>query len=180
MKIHSIHKSITSLLLCGFLAACASSSNQLDMAALEGAEIFNFRAPEEKVLSSGQPTVSQLGIAARSGVKHVINLRAPGEQDEFDEAEVVESLGMEYYSIPVAGGAGVTPENAASLQALLERFEGEPVLVHCASGNRVGGLMALSAFADGANADSAIAEGQRWGLTSENLEAAVRRNISNN
>lgn len=179
MKTHSNQKLVFSLLVCAFLAACASST-QLDLAALQGAEINNFRAPEAEVLSSGQPTVSQLGIASRAGVKHVISLRTAGEEVGFDEAQVVESLGMEFHSIPVAGGGGVTADNAASLQALLASFGGEPVLVHCATGNRVGGLFAVNAHAEGASVDAAIAEGARWGMTSERLQEVVRENLSNN
>ena len=150
------------------------------MAALNNAEINNFRAPEGLVLSTGQPTVSQLGIASRAGVKHVINLRSPQEDVAFNESEVVESLGMDYHSIPVAGGAGVNAENAASLQRLLDRFDGEPVLIHCATGNRVGALMAMSAAANGANIETAIAEGARWGMTSERLQEVVRGNLAEN
>lgn len=178
MRIHSTPKLYLSLILCSLLAACVSS-NQLDVADLEGAEIFNFRAPAGNVVASGQPTPSQLGVAARAGVKHVINLRAPGEEINFDESGVVNSLGMQYHNIPVAGGAGVNEENAASLQALLDSFGGEPVLVHCASSNRVGALMALSANAGGASVDDAIAEGVRWGLSSERLTEVVRNNLSN-
>ena len=167
------------LLFSVMLGACATT-NDLDIAALENAEINNFRSPAGAVLSSGQPTVSQLGIASRAGVKHIINLRTPGEEVDFVEGEVVESLGMNYYSIPVAGGAGVNAENAASLQSLLDRFDGEPVLIHCATGNRVGALMAMSAAAGGASIDSAIAEGARWGMTSEGLQGVVRGNLSGN
>ena len=161
------------------LAACASTP-AFDLDAVQAAEINNFRAPEGTTLSSGQPTVAQLGIAARAGVKHVINLRAPGEDVAFDESEVVESLGMDYYNIPVAGGGGITAENAQALADLLARIDGEPVIVHCATGNRVGGLMAFSAFADGASVDAAIDEGARWGMTSERLQQLVRDNLSDN
>lgn len=178
MRTVSHFKLYLSLLLCGLLAACATTTD-LDMAALQSAEINNFRAPSGEVLSSGQPTVSQLGIASRAGVKHVINLRTPQENVDFDESEVVESLGMEYHSIPVAGGGGINADNAASLQALLARFDGEPVLIHCATGNRVGGLFAVAAHAEGASVDSAIAEGARWGMTSERLQDLVRENLGN-
>lgn len=162
-----------------FLAACASN-NSLDVAALEQAEITNLRTPSASVLSSGQPSLSQLGIASRAGIKHVINLRTADEDVEFDEESVVESLGMEYHSIPVAGGAGVNAENAASLQQLLDRFDGEPILIHCASGNRVGALMAISAFANGEDVEDAVTEGARWGMTSERLQELVRNNLGNN
>lgn len=163
----------------GLLAACASTP-AFDLEAVQAAEIVNLRAPEGATLSSGQPTVAQLGIAARSGVRHVINLRTAGEEVPFNESEVVDSLGMKYYSIPVAGGAGITAENAKALAEILADLDGEPVLVHCATGNRVGGLMAFSAFADGAGVDAAISEGARWGMTSERLQEVVRGNLTGN
>jgi uncharacterized protein (TIGR01244 family) len=147
---------------------------------IQAAEIFNLRAPEPIVLSSGQPTQEQLGVIASSGVRHVINLRTPQEEIDFTESAVVESLGMTYYSIPVAGGGGINAENAQTLQQILAQLDGEPVLIHCASGNRVGGLMAVSAFAGGASLESAMAEGQRWGMTSERTQEAVRGNLSGN
>ncbi len=172
-------RTMFSLLLVVVLAACAST-RELNVQMLQDAEINNFRAPESSVVSSGQPTVSQLGIAARAGVRHVINLRTEVEEVDFNESEVVDSLGMEYHSIPIAGGAGVTAENAATLQALLERLDGEPVLVHCATSNRVGGLMALTAHAEGASINEALSEGARWGLTSQRLQQLVRENLSEN
>ena len=159
------------------LAACSGSAG-FDLAALQNLNINNFRAPQGATLSTGQPTAAQLDSAARAGVKHVINLRTAGEEVAFNEAEVVESLGMRYYSIPVAGGGGINADNASALSRILSDIEGEPVIVHCATGNRVGGLMAFSALADGASIDEAIAEGERWGMTSERLQGVVRQSLS--
>ncbi len=168
-----------SLIAVLLVAACASTS-QLDLDALRAAEITNFRTPATNVLSSGQPTEAQIQVLASSGVRHVINLRTPQEAIDFEEQAAVEALGMEYYSIPVAGAGGVNAANAQSLQAILDSIGGEGVLVHCASGNRVGGLFALNAFASGSSLDAAMAEGSRWGLTSENLQQAVRQTLSGN
>ena len=45
--------------------------------------------------------------------------------------------------------------------------------MHCASGNRVGALMAISSVElDGATVEDAIAVGKAWGLT--RLEGRVR------
>ena len=108
----------------------------------------------------------------------MINLRTAGEEVAFNEAELVESLGMRYYSIPIAGGAGINADNASALSRILSDIEGEPVIVHCATGNRVGGLMAFTALADGASIDEAMAEGERWGMTSERLQEMVRESLS--
>ncbi len=158
------------------LAGCAS--NSVDLQALQAAEITNFRAPEANILSSGQPTEEQLAVMAAAGVRHVVNLRTAGEQVDFDERQAVEALGMTYYSIPVEGAGGINGANAGTLLGILAASAGEPVLVHCATGNRVGGLMAVSHFANSANVDAAMAEGERWGMTSERLQQAVRQSLN--
>ena len=156
------------------LATCASAP-LLDLDVLRTAEINNFRTPASTVMSSGQPNETQLKVMASAGIQHIINLRTPQEEIDFEEQAVVEALGMEYYSIPVAGAA-----NAQSLEEILGALDGEPALVHCATGNRVGGLFAVNAFASGSSIDAAIAEGTRWGMTSERLQQAVRQNLLDN
>lgn len=153
-----------------------ASAQQVDNTAISNAEILNLRNPEANVFASGQPTQEQLQLLANSGVKHIINLRPTSEQD-WDEAAYVKSLGMEYHNIPVAGAEGVSSENAQQLNELLSRLNGQPLLVHCASSNRVGALRALTAGeTNGAPLESAIATGKSWGLSS--LEPAVRAKLS--
>ena len=170
--------SATALIL--ILAACVSSST-LDMEALSSAEINNFRAPEADVLSTGQPTADRLRVMANAGVQHVISLRPEAEDTGFDEQAMVESLGMSFTRIPVSvGDGGINGENAQSLQTLLAEFDGEGVVVHCATGNRVGALISVSEFAEGNDVDASISEGARWGMTSERLQGMVRQNLSAN
>lgn len=139
--------------------------------------IKNFHHPEDNVISGGQPTRKQLAALQRAGIRDVISLRRKSELD-WDEAKVVESLGMHYHSIPVAGAAGITQKNADALESLLKSLHGQPVLVHCASGNRVGALRALYVAEKGESTDKAIAEGKRWGLT--HLEGVVRKKLNTN
>lgn len=158
------------------LIASFAAAQQLDNAAIANAEILNLSNPEANVFASGQPTQEQLQLLASSGVKHIINLRPSSELD-WDEAAYVKSLGMEYHNIPVAGAEGVTSENAQQLNDLLGSLNGQPLLVHCASSNRVGALRALTAGeTNGAALESAIATGKSWGLTS--LEPMVRAKLS--
>lgn len=168
--------SLTTLLL--FFAAACAQAQQLNVNLVNSAGLMNAKTPEAQVVSSGQPTQEQFQVLANAGIKHVINLRPASELD-FDEKAVVESMGMMYHSLPVAGAEDVTHQNAQSLSKMLSAMSGQPVLVHCASGNRVGALMAVSAAdSKGMSVDDAVAEGQRWGLT--RLESAVRTTLSGN
>lgn len=180
MKTYRI-PSVLLLLCCALLAGCASTSDPgFDLAAVEAAQVTNFRAPQGAVLSSGQPTIDQLEVMANAGVRHVVNLRTPDEEVDFDEQAAVEALGMRYYSLPVSGVEGIDRANADRLKAILNGAGGEPVLVHCATGNRVGGLKAVQHFAANGNADAAISEGERWGLTSPRLQQALRESALSN
>ena len=117
-------------------------------------------------VSSGQPDQAVLEVVSGAGFKTVVDLRGDGEDRGFDEAASVEAQGMEYVSLPIYAGSGVdiTYENAARLDAILAQAEG-PVLVHCASGNRVGALYALRAKLAGASDEEAMSVGNAAGLT---------------
>ena len=118
-----------------------------------------------KVVSAGQPTEAQIATVRDSGVAVVINLRTPKEM-KFDERKAVEKLGMTYVEIPVAGAAGLTPENVEKLHRALEAAKGKKVLLHCGSANRVGALMALRAKRyEKKSAAEAMKIGKAWGLS---------------
>lgn len=143
----------------------------------EGIELANLGQPMDGLLVGGQPSAADLRRAAEIGVSTVINLRGEGEELPFDEAALAEELGLRYVTIPVSGPDDVTAEAARTLSAALDQAGDEPVLLHCASGNRVGALLALEAFhVDGASADDALELGLRSGLTS--LEPRVREELS--
>lgn len=96
--------------------------------------------------------------------------------EKLTEAEQVQELGMRYVRIPMAGADDLTEDNVQALDAVLADEEAYPVLIHCASGNRVGGLLALRAHQVlGQEASEALALGLEAGLTS--LAPAVRSTL---
>ena len=113
--------------------------------------------------------------ASSPAVNRRFSLR-PTDELIWDESAVVRSDGMVFHALPIAGESDITLQNARALDTLLRRLGGEPVLVHCSSGNRVGALIALrEAALRGAAIDEAIDVGKRWGLT--RLEPVVRQRI---
>lgn len=133
-----------------------------------------YAQPRANLQVGGQPDATQLrAFATRGGV--VIDVRAPGEARGYDEAALAKELGLRYLNLPVAGAADLTTANALALHAALVAAEG-PVLLHCASGNRAGALLALEAARyEGLDAESALALGRSGGLKS--LEPAVRERL---
>ncbi len=139
-------------------------------------DIPNARMPADGILTGGQPSVEQFEQAAQAGYRTVVNLRAPGEKGSWDEVAKAEELGLRYLAIPIANADGLTTENARKLAEIVDDPEALPAMVHCASGNRVGALLAMKALhVDGESAESALAFGREAGLTK--LEDAVRERL---
>jgi uncharacterized protein (TIGR01244 family) len=129
------------------------------------AKLMNAAQPLPGITTAGQPDEASLNSLAAAGYVAVIDLRSDAEDRGFDEKSVVESLGMNYISIPVSGADGVSYDNAALLDQSLSGIEG-PVLVHCASSNRVGALLSLREKMHGASAEDALDLGLEAGLSS--------------
>jgi protein tyrosine phosphatase (PTP) superfamily phosphohydrolase (DUF442 family) len=80
---------------------------------------------------------------------------------------------MAYERVPVQGDADLDLASARALDALLDDRARYPVAIVCASGNRVGALLAVRAFwLEGSNPETALALGRAAGLT--RLEPTVR------
>ncbi|MCH9651855.1 MAG: hypothetical protein K0U98_26740 [Deltaproteobacteria bacterium] len=139
-------------------------------------DLLNAKQPMPGLLSGGQPTTEQLAAAAQAGYRTVITLRGEGELADRDEEREVEELGMVFQALPISGKEALNEANARSLGNLLNDPQAQPILLHCGSGNRVGGLLALKAhFVDGLPPEEALAFGMSSGLTS--LEETVRERL---
>lgn len=117
-----------------------------------------------RYVSSGVPDNATLNILDENDFVAVIDLRAPNETSGSGEPIEVATRGMKYFSIPVSGPEDMTYDKARELDQVLQSLDG-PVLLHCASGNRVGALFALRAKQNGASIEEAINIGRKAGLT---------------
>ena len=116
--------------------------------------------------SSGQPSAEALAGLHDAGIQTVIDLRPDAETPDLDEKSVAEKAGLKYRSLPISGAADLTRENVSKFDQLLKASADENVLVHCASGNRVGAMMALRAhWIDGKSAEESLAIGKAAGMT---------------
>ena len=131
----------------------------------------------ENLWVMGTPSDEQLAEFADNGGDVVINLLSQKEMTKSEEAAVVTRNGMAYYHVPVNGADGVTLENARTVDRILLENSDKTVLVHCASSNRVGALMALRAgWLDGMSVEKALEVGREHGMTS--LEDKVKTMLS--
>ncbi|HSG59527.1 MAG TPA: sulfur transferase domain-containing protein [Woeseiaceae bacterium] len=170
---------VRSLLLIGsaaVLAACADDDTRYSgpVAYLDVAEVSAGAEPRPVggLTAAGQPDEAAFEAFAEAGYVAVVDMRAPDEDRGLeDEQGLVEALGLDYIAFPIASEEEIDFESAARLDALLESYDG-PVLVHCASSNRVGALLALRESLRGADDDTALGYGRAAGLT--RLEPRVK------
>ena len=163
------------LLLLGLLLSLSACSGDVASEPPQKVDLTDVVAtgvvrPVDGITPAGQPDEAAFKVFAANGYMAVIDLRTEGEPRGLDERAVVEGLGMEYVQFPIDDD-GITFENARSLDALIDHYEG-PLLVHCRSSNRVGALLALRASLDGVDDAAALEMGKAGGLKS--LEGQVR------
>lgn len=127
-------------------------------------QLPNQCSPTPDLLTCGIPSARDLQQACEAGFKTVVNL-CPAPETSRDEPATVANLGMRYVNIPVAGPTDLTEAKARELGAVVNECANHPVIIHCASGNRVGALLALKAFyVDGKSPQEALALGLAGGL----------------
>ena len=139
--------------------------------------IPNASFPEPGLMAAGQPTGEQIQLAAEDGYRTVIDLRPVDESRGYDEPAAAKANGLEYINIPVTG---------ASLdQATVDRFldtmrkAERPVLLHCASSNRVGALYyAWLVLEKGAKPEEALTKAKAAGLKSPELVEKMRKLVA--
>lgn len=159
----------------GAIAAClfAFAAQAGDPVALD---LMNAAAPADGIYTSGRISQDDIAKLEAAGIRHVIDLSRDGETPEFDEAAAVRAAGIGYDNLPIAGPDALTRANVDAFDRLLADAPA-PVLVHCASSNRVGALAALrAAWIEGVPVEEAVVEGRVWGLRS--LEGAVRERLA--
>lgn len=106
-------------------------------------DIYNFLALSDNLFSAGMPQAEQLTDAAQKGVQVVINL-APHEVHNAlpAEAELVNSLGMQYVNIPVNWNTP-TKEGLDRFIDVMDANQDRKILVHCQANFRATAFIAM-------------------------------------
>lgn len=139
-------------------------------------ELCFFMSPEENIYSSGQPDEAAINKLKAFDFSTIINLRPDSEMQGSQQAQWIENADMQYIVLPITGPDDITFANAERLHGLLTQAHGK-VLIHCATGNRVGALLALCAAQyKNLPTEQAIAYGKAGGLSK--LEDKVRAMLS--
>lgn len=123
------------------------------------AGIYNLRVVNDRLATSGQPSVAQLGAIAEAGYTTVINLALHDDPRYAlpDEAATVRSLAMTYVHIPVQFTAPTESDLQAFFTAL-DAHGSQKLWVHCAANLRVSAFLGLyRVIREGWSVDQAFA-----------------------
>ena len=121
-------------------------------------DIYNFLKLSDTLFSGGMPKAEELTDAARKGVDVVINL-APHDVPNAlpEEADLVDSLGMQYFNIPVNWNTP-TRDGLDRFIEVMDANSGKKILVHCQANFRATAFVALyRILRDGWDPDDAMA-----------------------
>lgn len=121
------------------------------------------------LIGGGQPTAEQLAAFKAAGGAVVLDIRDPMEPRPMDEPTAAKGSGLEYINIPVVTGT----QDDALMDRLLEALrasQGKQILLHCNSGNRVGGALIAYLMLDlGMDEDAATELAMKSGLRSAEM-----------
>ncbi len=127
---------------------------------------------DELLYVSGQPTVEQFAQLPTMGFTRIIDLRPACEDHGFDEPKAAMAAAVQYLSLPIATAADLTHTAVSQLDQWLGESTTGKTLLHCASSNRVGALLALRAvWHQRLTAQDSLRMGRLAGLKS--MESAV-------
>ena len=136
--------------------------------------IADYKRVHSGLAASGVPSAEALASLKARGFKTVIDLRGVTEPGVAEEKAAVRALGLRYVHVPVSPST-FSLGDVEAVAKVLDDAEAAPVLLHCASSNRVGAVLALIQVQKGVSLDAAEAEGRKFGLKSEAMVEAMKR-----
>lgn len=152
----------------------ASANDFPDPARLD---LDNACLPEPELMVGGCPSDRDLARLKQAGFKTVLDLRESKEWNGDDFAGRVKQAGLSFLQLPVSGLDSVDDSQTRQFWAYWNDARLKPMLVHCASGNRVGAMLALAAHRHGqVDAEQAIESGLAAGMKA--AEPLIRKKLN--
>lgn len=162
------------VLLVLLALACAAPLPAAVPESVEASRIPNYRRVRADLATAGQPSREALAQLGSLGFRTVVNLRMEGEDGPADERAVVAAQGLRYVNVPLTPQT-FSAQDVAAVETVLADASAGPVLLHCHSSNRVGGVWAAVQARQGRSFEEALAAGREAGLRSPAMIAALRR-----
>ena len=136
---------------------------------------------DDSFATGGQPSEQAFAKVAASGFRSILSLRAAGEGiDLTKERALVEKTGLRYFNIPVVSTAPRV-EQADEFIRLVKEKSNHPMLINCASANRVGAFMMIYRVVEqGWSEEKALDEALKIGLRGDELKKFAQNYITQN
>lgn len=132
-----------------------------------------------KTMLCGQPSAAEFAEAKKRGIKTVITLREQNEID-WNEAGAVKKLGLNFHQLGFRAPDSLTPAIIEKTITIMGDPKSTPVMLHCASANRVGALwLAHRVLNDKIDIETARKEAKTVGLRTPAYEERVLSYIKN-
>ena len=142
-------------------------------ASVEPTLIVNYRRVAPGLATAGQITPEGLAQLKRLGFVTIVNLRTAPEGAEA-EGVVVKAEGLRYVWVPVTADT-LSLADVRAVRAVLDDRKAAPVLLHCASANRVGAVWAILQVQRGRDVEAALEEARAIGLKPGAMTATLER-----
>jgi uncharacterized protein (TIGR01244 family) len=144
------------------MPAQAQAPREVPSAATIGSAVANYTPLRPSIATGGPVRPDAVAMLKSLGFVTILDLRGPDEGPEVEKA-AAEKAGLRYAYIPVTD-TPPTDDQIAAFGRMIEDAGAAPLLVHCASGNRVGAMWTIYRTRSGTPFATALAEGRRIGL----------------
>lgn len=124
---------------------------------------------------AGRPSPAAIARLKELGFRTAIDVRQPAEGVAIVR-DAVEAQGLRFLNVPVSPDT-FSLEDVKKVEAVLKDASAAPVLLFCASSNRVGGVVAVVEYRKGRSKEEALAEGRKAGLKSGAMVKAAEKLI---
>ena len=176
----TVTMAVSMVVLVASMLEAAESPGQVPFGDQISAKVFNYHRHRPAIATSGTLGVGAISELKNHGFKTILDLRTQAEGVDEESKAAIEA-GLSYYNIPVGKD---WPDDSMfhRFKTLVENRDNHPILIHCASGNRVGMVWAAYQLRNGFDHDTALIEGRTIGMKpgrEAQLESHYVKNLAN-
>ncbi len=155
-------KSILLIVSLFIVLNSSADESQVPFGNRVGNSVVNYNRTTPTIATSGTIREGGLEKLQSLGFKSILDLRTQAEGTD-EERKAAASLGFSYANIAIAREAP-TEQQVALFSSWVENGDHYPLLIHCASANRVGTLWAMYRITRDVPLAEALLEGRTIGM----------------
>ena len=155
-------KTVLSLVLLSLSLHLSAEEGQVPFGDRVGSLVLNYNRTTPTIATAGTIREGGLQRLQSLGFKSILDLRTQAEGTD-KERQAATELGFNYANIAIARESP-TEQQLDRFSSWVENGDHYPLLIHCASANRVGTLWAMHRITRGAPLAEALLEGRTIGM----------------